>query len=143
MTLAAAIPDGATVLVDTNPVIYFLEGHPLAVRFESIFSDIEAGRIQALVTPITIAEVVTGPLRAGKETLAERYRHALTAATGWSLRETDADIAVLAARLRLQHRLKLPDAVQLATAVHEGCFALVTHDRDFSMVLDLPILGVS
>ena len=67
MTLAAAIPDGATVLVDTNPVIYVLDGHPLAVRFESIFSDIEAGRIQALVTPITIAEVVTGPLRAGKE----------------------------------------------------------------------------
>jgi len=44
-------------------------------------------------------------------------------------------------RLRLVHRLKLPDAIQLATAVHEGCAALVTHDRDFAGVTDLPILG--
>ena len=33
MNLAARIPDGATILVDTNPIIYVLEGHPLATRF--------------------------------------------------------------------------------------------------------------
>lgn len=53
----------------------------------------------------------------------------------------DADIAVLAARLRAKHRLKLPDAIQLATAIHTGCHALVTHDRGFSGIADLPILG--
>ena len=151
MNLAKRIPDGATVLVhrfnridvlvDTNLLVYLFEGHKLAARFEPVFADIDAGRIQALITPITLAEIVGGPLRAGKEALAARYRQALTASFGWSLRELDADIAVLAARLRLVHRLKLPDAIQLATAVHEGCAALVTHDRDFTGVTDLPILG--
>lgn len=134
------LPDGAWVLVDTNPIIYVLEGSPLAEGFAPLFADIDAGRIRALITPVTLAEVVTGPLKAKRDALAERYQQALTRSAGWSLREIDADIAVLAARLRLQHKLKLPDALQLAVALHEGCHALVTHDRDFSRVTDLPIL---
>ena len=142
VNLARRIPDGATVLVDTNPLVYLFEGHKLLERFAPIFADIDAGRIQALVTPITLAEVVSGPLRAGKEALAARYRQILTSSSGWSLRELDADIAMLAARLRISHRLKLPDAIQLATAIHESCAALVTHDRDFSGVTDIPVLGM-
>ena len=45
-----------------------------------------------------------------------------------------------AARLRVRYRLKLPDAVQLATAIASGAYGLVTHDRDFSTVRELPIL---
>jgi len=142
LNLAKRIPDGATVLVDTNPLVYLFEGNRLAAQFAPIFADIEAGRLQGLVTPITLAEIVSGPLRAGKEALAARYHQALTASFGWSLRELDADIAILSARLRLVHRLKLPDAIQLATAVHEGCAALVTHNRDFTGVKDLPIIGL-
>jgi predicted nucleic acid-binding protein len=141
MNLATRIPDNATVLLDTNPIIYVLDGHPLSSRFEPIFADVEAGRISALVTPVTLAEVVSGPLRAGKEALAQRYRSVLTDAPGWSLRTLDADIAVLAARLRLRHRLKLPDAIQLATAVHEGCHALISHDRDFGKIREILVLG--
>jgi hypothetical protein len=51
MNLAERIPDGATVLVDTNPIIYVLEGHRLADRFADIFADASAGRIQAIVSP--------------------------------------------------------------------------------------------
>ncbi|GDY15096.1 twitching motility protein PilT [Planctomycetota bacterium] len=142
MSLADQIPDGATVLIDTNPIIYLFEGHPLVAPFEPIFAAVDAGRIQALVTPVTLSEVVTGPLKAGKEALAERYRQAICAGNGWSLREIDADIAVLAARLRIRHRLRLPDAIQVAVAVHEGCHALVTHDRDFHGLTDLLVLGV-
>lgn len=141
MTLAGRIPDGATVLIDTNPLVYWFEGSSLAAPFESVFADIEAGRIDAMVTPITVAEVVSGPLRAGKEALAERYRHAITAGHGFSVRDTSADIAMLAARLRVRHRLKLPDAIQLATCVDTGCFALLTRDRDFGAVSDVLILG--
>jgi predicted nucleic acid-binding protein len=141
MTLAEHIPDGATVLIDTNPIIYWFEGSPLAVPFESVFADVHAGRIDALVTPITVAEVVSGPLRAGKEALAERYRQAMDGSQGFTVRDINADIAMLAARLRLRHTLKLPDAIQLATAVQTGCFALISRDRDFRNVTDVLVLG--
>lgn len=141
MSFGAQIPDGSAVLVDTAPIIYFLEEHPLGEKFESLFADIDSGRVEAFVTPITLAEVLVGPLKAGNEVIAERYRAVLTAGPGWTLQALDADISVLAARLRAKHRLKLPDAIQLATAIHTGCYALVTHDRDFSGIADLPILG--
>ena len=141
VTLAGQVPDGASVLIDTNPIIYLLEGNPLGEPFRSIFEAIDRGRISALVTPITIAEVVTGPIKAGKEALTERYRRTLTQNPGWGLRAIDADIAVLAARLRVRHALKLPDAIQLAVALEAGCHALVTHDRDFAGVTDMLVLG--
>lgn len=142
MSLADAIATGATVLVDTNPLVYWFEGHPLAAAFAPVFEAIEQGRIQALVTPITVAEVVAGPLRHGHEALAERYRLAMVGAPGWRSCSLDADVAMLAARLRIRHRLKLPDALQLAAAIHHRCQALVTHDRDFRDVEDLPVLGL-
>jgi predicted nucleic acid-binding protein len=141
MSLATRIPDHASVLLDSNPILYVLEGDPLAFRFEPILADVQAGRISAVISPVTLAEVVSGPLRAGRKALAPRYRSALTASPGWSLRPLDADIAMLAARLRLRHRLRLPDAIQLATAVHEGCHALVAHARDFGKVRDILVLG--
>ena len=124
MKLADQIPDGARVLVDTNPIIYVFEGNPLAAQFMSVFEARDAGRIHAVVTPITVAEVVCGPIKAGNEALAERYRYALCSGVGWSVRDLDADIVMLAARLRIQHHIKLPNAIQLATAIHDGCYAL-------------------
>jgi predicted nucleic acid-binding protein len=141
MNLAGGIPDGASVLIDTNPIIYVLEGSELGKPFEPIFAAVDAGRILAIVTPVTVAEVVSGPLKAGKAALAERYRRHLCSNAGWSLRVIDADIAMLAARLRILHRLKLPDAIQLAVAIQEGCHALVTFDRDFHQVTELPVIG--
>jgi len=78
MTLAAQVPDGGTVLIDTNPSIFVLEGNPLGAPFRSIFEAVDNGRIRALVTPITVAEVVTGPLKANRDALAERYRRTIT-----------------------------------------------------------------
>lgn len=63
MTLAAQIRDSSAVLVDTAPIVYFLEEHPLGEQFESLFADIDSERIEAFVTQITVAEVLVGPSR--------------------------------------------------------------------------------
>ena len=46
-----------------------------------------------------------------------------------------------AARLRGRYGLKLPDAIQLASALAINADALVTHDRDFDSVTGIPVLG--
>ena len=46
------------------------------------------------------------------------------------------------ARLRAALKLKLADAVQAASALAIGADALVTHDRDFSALRDLRVIGV-
>ncbi len=48
--------------------------------------------------------------------------------------------AQAAARLRATLKLKLPDAVQAASALAIGADALVTHDRDFSRLQALRVI---
>jgi predicted nucleic acid-binding protein len=141
LRLADRIPDGSSILVDTNPLVYVLEGSPLAEPFEPVFAAIDAGRIEAVTTAITLAEVVVAPLRAGREALARQYLRLLTRTPGWRFCEIDAEIAMAAARLRARHRLKLPDAIQVAAAVREGCHAILTHDRDFGGITEILVLG--
>ncbi len=136
------LPDGAAILVDTPPIVYLLDGHPLARRFAPLFAAGEAGRFRLMVTPITVAEVATGPLRAGREALALQYRAALCSGGAWSLLPIDEETAFEAARLRVRYGLKLPDAFQLAAALRAGCHAVATHDRDFRRVEDVRILGL-
>jgi len=134
----SVLPEGATVLVDTAPWIYLLQDHPdFAPRFEGLFTAAEEGRIELALSTITLAEVLTGPYKAGEMALAKRYEKALGA---YQIMPFSAVVAIQAAQLRAQYGLKLPDAAQLATALDMGAAALVTHDRDFSAVQGLPIL---
>lgn len=132
------LSEGATVLVDTAPWIYLLEDHAeFAPRFVGLFEAAERGQIQLALSTVTLAEVLTGPFKAGQTALAKRYETALGA---YQVVPLSAAVASLAAQLRVQCRLKLPDAVQLASALQIGASALVTHDRDFSEVQGLPVL---
>jgi len=135
---ASTLPEGALVLVDTAPIIYVLEGHRvLAQRFAPLFRRHADGEIAFAITAITIAEVLTGPLAQGQEVLARRYKAILES---WHVVALTVDIAEGAARVRAVTKLKLPDAIQVASALSIGASALVTHDRDFSTVKGLPIL---
>ncbi len=92
------LPEQALLLVDSAPIIYFLEGHPtLGPRFNALFEAHAAGQLRFAVTTLTIAEVLTGPLRSGDEALARRYRAILES---WQPVDLDVDIAESAARLR-------------------------------------------
>jgi predicted nucleic acid-binding protein len=132
------LSEGATVLVDTAPWIYLLEDHAeFAPRFVGLFEAADRGQIQLALSTVTLAEVLTGPFKAGQTALAKRYE---TAMGTYQVVPLSAAVASLAAQLRVQYRLKLPDAVQLASALQIGAAALVTHDRDFSAVQGLPVL---
>ncbi|WP_396269605.1 type II toxin-antitoxin system VapC family toxin [Ideonella sp.] len=137
-TVWGGLPPGSTVLVDTAPWIYLLQDHPdFAPRFAGLFEAAEAGTLRLALTPITLAEVLSGPHKAGQTALAARYEQALTQFEWVNLSPA---IANLAAQLRARYGLKLPDALQLAAALDIGAAALVTHDRDFSKVEGLPVL---
>lgn len=134
----AGLAEGGLVLVDSAPIIYVLERHPkLAPRFQPLFDRHDAGEISFAVTTMTIAEVLAGPFGAGEEALAKRYRAVMES---WQVVDLTAEIAESAARFRAGLKLKLPDAIQVASAIAVNADALVTHDRDFSKVKTLTVL---
>ena len=135
----SALPPGGRVTVDSAPIIYFLEDRPhFAARFAPLFERAEAGDYELVIATVTLAEVLTGPLRSGNEALAQQYRRALTTPPTWRIADLTPSIAHRAARLRGKFRLRLPDAVQVATALETASIALVTHDRDFAALENQP-----
>jgi predicted nucleic acid-binding protein len=133
------LPHRALLLVDSAPIIYVLEGHSkLGPRFRPLFDAHARGRLRFAVTAVTIAEVLTGPVQAGDEGLARRYRVTLET---WRAIELSVDIAESAARLRASLRLRLADAIQVASALAINAVAFVTHDRDFSRVHSLRVIS--
>jgi predicted nucleic acid-binding protein len=133
-----SLPEQALILLDTAPIVYCLEDHvEFGPHFQPLFDAHRKGELRFAVTTVTLAEVLTGPLQAGDEVLARRYRAVLES---WQVVELDASIAESAARLRASLRLKLPDAVQAASALAINADALVTHDRDFSRLESLRVM---
>jgi predicted nucleic acid-binding protein len=134
------LPENPLLLVDSAPIIYQLENHPkFAPIFKPVFEAHDKGLARFAVTTITLAEVLAGPLGNGDQVLAERYKATLKS---WFVVDLDADIAESAARLRSALKMKLADAVQAASALAVGADAMITHDRDFSALKDLKVLGV-
>ena len=133
------LPAQALVVLDSAPVIYFLEGNrKVGPRFAPLFEAHAAGRLRFAVTTITVAEVLAGPLQVGDDAVARRYR---TILESWQVVDLDVDIAESAARLRASLHLKLPDAIQAASALAINAAALVTYDRDFSRVRSLRVIS--
>lgn len=133
------LPDRALLVLDSAPVIYFLENHPkLAKRFAPLFEAHGASRVRFATTTITICEVLTGPLKAQDDSVVRRYRAVFDT---WRVVDLNADIAESAARLRASLGLKIADAIQAASALAINADALVTHDRDFSRVRALRVLS--
>ena len=138
MSVPFGLKAGARVALDSAPLIYFLEDHrTFASRFAPLFEAEAEGGIEVVISAIVLAEVLAGPLKAGNEALANRYRRTMEM---WQVVAVDAELAMLAARLRAAHGLRLPDAIHAATAISTGCAALVTHDRDFSRLKGLRVL---
>lgn len=142
LDLLGQFPANAQVTVDSAPIIYFLEDHPrLAARFAPIFDAAANGELSIFVSTITVAEVLTGPLKVGNDILAAQYHQALRGSRNWEIVAVTEEIAILAARIREIRKLRLPDAIQVATAVATGSVALVTHDIDFSKVREIKIVS--
>jgi len=96
-----------------------------------LFEAAVKGDLTLALPTITLAEILAGPFKAGQTALTKRHEKNLS---HYSVIPVSTPIAALAAQLRAQYRLKLPNAIQLATAPDIGATAFVTHDRDFSLV---------
>ena len=66
------------VCIDTAPIIYFIEKNPRYLNVvRPVFAEIDAGRIEAITSTITLLEVLVQPFRKSNKKLAEKYRAAI------------------------------------------------------------------
>jgi predicted nucleic acid-binding protein len=127
--------------VDTAIFIYFIEENshflPLIVP---VFSAADSGKIELVVSALTLLEVLVVPYRAGNVALAQRYEALLTRGRGIRMVDLNRNHMRLAAQLRAITGTATPDALQLATSLAAGCSSFLTNDRRLSSVPGLKVV---
>lgn len=130
----------STSYLDSNVLIYAFEGPSQSAhrrRLAGLFDDLAQRKARACVSVLTRTEVLVQPLRDGDVRLATWYRQLLSGRGIIGVLAVNQPIADLAAELRAERpTLRLPDAVHLATALHNGCDNFVTGDRQLAAAAD-------
>jgi len=123
------------IALDTNIFIYQLEAiaryFPLS---DAIFTWLELPGSQAVTSTLTMTELLAQPYRNSDQQRVDRIFGLLSTYPNLVWISPSLEIADVAARLRALHRLKTPDAVQAATAVHARATGLITNDAVFERV---------
>ena len=132
------------VALDTAVFIYFIEEHPRYLPIiEPLFDAVADGRLTVITSEVTLLEVLVIPFRNKDNSLASVYESLLTRSRGLQMAPLSRALLRSAARLRAVTRMKTPDALQLATALSHTCTSLVTNDRRFPSVSNLPIIQLN
>jgi uncharacterized protein len=121
--------DHQLVLLDTTVWIYHLEQHPeFGVAAGKIIAALRAGTILGVSSELTLLELTVKPLRLKRQNVADEYELLLSNFPNLTLEPISRDILLRAASLRASHRLRTPDAIQLATGLEVGATLAITND---------------
>ncbi|MGD1102566.1 MAG: PIN domain-containing protein, partial [Terriglobia bacterium] len=96
-----------------------------------IFSWLERPGSKAVTSTITMMELLVRPYRELDESRVDEFYGLLSTYPNLDWIVPDLEIADLAARIRVRHRLRFPDDVQAATAAHAKATGLITNDPVF------------
>lgn len=141
MKISVALTGVSLLFLDTAPVIYQVEKNPIYFdRVAAIFQAIDAGQLGVLTSPITLAECLVHPLRMGLALVQQAFLDAIVQGANTTFVEIGQVIGERAAQLRADYNLLLPDALQLAAALTNGCDAFLTNDIRLKRVTGLRIL---
>jgi len=129
---------GQRIYVDANIVIYAVEGFAdYADRIQALLEAMDAGEVVAVSSELTLAETLVKPLKDQKPAIQQAYRTFLTLTPTLEVTPISRDILEDAAKWRATTKLKLPDAIHLATAFRRNCDSFLTNDDVFRS-LNLP-----
>jgi predicted nucleic acid-binding protein len=141
MNVTDSLQGVTRLFLDTAPVIYYVEKNPAYIaRVKIIFDRVDAGSLTALTSPVTLAECLVTPYRAGSAQLQQDFFDLIVYGNHTVFALIDQESARRSAELRARYNLTLTDALQIATALGAGCEAFLTNDSSLKRVTELRVL---
>jgi len=132
---------GGSVYLDTNVFIYYMEGfEEYRPQLVALFRGIDERDLTGVTSLLTLAEALVRPFRQGDTARVEAYRTLLRSRDGFLVEPISEDILIEAARLRGRSRIRLPDAIHVATAIRSGSRSYLTNDRRMKGVEGIEVI---
>lgn len=123
---------GQRIYIDTNIVIYAIEGLAhYAAQVQPLLKAMKAAEVFVVTSELTLAETLVGPIKTSNLLIQQTYRSFLTTTAVLEVVPVSRRILEDAAQLRATTKLKLPDAIHLATALQYQCDSFLTNDVVF------------
>jgi len=121
--------------LDTNIFIYHFESNPQYIPFTSaIFTSFVKAANRGITSIISVLEVLSYP---APEKLIKEREDDFKTLPHFTVYDINHKIGLEAARLRREYKIRLPDAIQLATAIYGKADVFITNDakiRNFNEV---------
>lgn len=126
------------VFVDTAPLIYFLEDDPnLGEKAKAVFSEVLTAEKTLATSVVTCEEYLVHPYKMD-DAESEQAFFDFVEDCGVQIAPITVDIAKKAAQLRAKYQaVKGMDALQLATAIVDGCDLFLTNDSQLRQISEI------
>ncbi|MBI5789746.1 MAG: PIN domain-containing protein [Candidatus Schekmanbacteria bacterium] len=130
------------IAIDTSLFIYYIEEDERYINAaDTLFNLIAEGSLNAVTSLITLIEVLVQPIKHGNKDLEEKYRKLLLYSNNLEIENMNLDIAERTAELRAKYNIRVPDAIQLATALVRRAEVFITNDvRLGNIFQEIPII---
>mgnify|MGYP001600207000 CR=1 FL=1 len=133
--LIKVLEGASRVAIDSMGFIYHFEANKMYVPLtRALFDRVEQGKLEAVTSLITVAEVFSNQAVIKDEELAAEYRHVFDTWPNLTIFVPDMTDAMLVGAVRLEYGLRLPDAFQVEAGLSFGAEILATNDERLRVV---------
>lgn len=116
--------------LDANVAIEIVEGAaPLEIGQIGFLAGLERGEVIAVTSELALAECLVKPMAEHNEAAVAAFHEFFTDSGTLSVVPVSRDILIRAAELRAGARMRLPDAIHVATAELTGCVIVISQDK--------------
>ena len=134
---------GKRVYFDTNIFIYLLEHHPdLGEVCLSIVQSAVDKELDGYSGELVLAELLVKPLKDNNARAVQAVKDLFTNDTRIELLPHTKTAFITAAHLRANYKIKLPDALHIATAVENHMDIFLSNDREIPSIPEITVLNL-
>jgi len=127
--------------LDTMLFIYSMEARKSYIPFlRSIFSHIEKGLAEGVTSIITLIEVLIKPLKDQNTAAVKSYKFLLNNFPNLRMVNIDHHVAEKGAELRARYGIRIPDALQVASAIENRATTFLSNDYTLKKVKEIEIV---
>lgn len=122
-----------TVVLDTNVFLDVINREePMFASSSRLLDLVDEGRVRAVVSTLTLAELSTGYCVVGDEKGWKALLLHLLSSEYYRVVDVDVNVADGAGRVRAETGLRMPDSIIVASGLLNDAGCVVTHDEEFN-----------